>query len=655
MTKLHEIFTRFLTWWKKLPSAAQARWIFAGISLFFLILLIVNPKPWNLHWPDPETARTRDFSKYYSWFGALIALLGSLFLGLISPWWTKQLPPLATKPKLSEKSPRWFWPLIGIAMFLTAFQGYQRLDFSVWDDEHYTLRRFVQGEFKPDNSDQIDSPVSFRTVKWESTLHGYKLPNNHILYSILARFNFNVWNTLGLTSPEKPYSEFSLRFPAYLFGILALPALALLLKEFGFPRAAVITTWLLAVHPWHIRYASEARGYSLVLCLFPLLLIFWMYALRHSRWKHWAAFALIEFALLYAYPGLLFTVATINILALATILFSRSLKDTRSIVFSRWFFVNAVAGLFFIWFYLPCVPQMLAYLEQTRGSLPLGTWWLQNFFSFLFSGVAWFKSKDLTSVQPELYALMTAHPWIFTSLVYSALTLIGLGALRLLSRGYFAALTLVIFILPPFAAYFQAALQHTFLFEWYLIYTLPAVVALLALGFDALALPFQRFRWSSVVPAVACLAFIIFYWNFTTPVRSWLLTKPLQPMRESVLLTRPTTQPNYPGYEKVLTASFNTPAWLYDPHMIRIRTLDEFISTLQEADKRGLPLYLNIGNPWAAATLHPQMFTLTMHSPLFEVTAQLPGMDPTLDRIVARYVPGSLNTFDIQAFLKTKP
>jgi hypothetical protein len=28
-------------------------------------------------------------------------------------------------------------------------------------------------------------------------------------------------------------------------------------------------------------------------------------------------------------------------------------------------------------------------------------------------------------------------------------------------------------------------------------------------------------------------------------------------------------------------------------------------------------------------------------SPQFEVVAQLPGFDPTLDRIVARYVPGS--------------
>ncbi|MFV0337142.1 MAG: hypothetical protein ACK5LK_02715 [Chthoniobacterales bacterium] len=654
MTALHTLFSKFVAWWQKLSPTARARWIFMGIGLFFLILLIINPKPWNLEWPNPETARVRDFAKYYYWFGTLLAFCGSLFLALIAPWWTKPLPTNVSQPTSSplRTTPSWFWPLIGVAMFLTAFQGSQRLDFSTWDDEHYSLRRFVQGEFKPTDSSKIDSAVKFRTVKWEYTFYGYKLPNNHIFYSILAHFSFDVWKTLGLTTAEKPYSEIALRLPAYLFGILSLATLALLLKELGFPRAGVIGAWLLAIHPWHVRYASEGRGYSLIICLFPLLILFWMRVLKNPRWLYWAVFGFIEIILLYTYPAMLFTLLVVNSLTLLALLFFEPLKDKRWLAFNRWFFASAVAGFLFLWFYLPCIPQLLAYLESTRGSIALGTWWLQNFFSFLFSGVAWFKSKSLTSPQPELYSLIAAHPRLFAALLYSALGLVVIGFFRLLTRGYLSLMVAIIFTLPPILAYTDALAQETFLYEWYLIYTLPAIVALLAVGFDTLALPFRRFHFANALLVLTTLAFVISYWIFTTPIRSWLLTKPLQPMRESVLLTRPSTQPNYPGHERIRTASFNTPAYLYDPHLIRIRSLDDFISTLQASDNDAVPLYLNIGNPWAAASVQPEMFALTMHSPLFEIVAELPGMDPTLDRIVARYIPGSFKKFNLQTFLK---
>jgi uncharacterized membrane protein len=38
------------------------------------------------------------------------------------------------------------------------------------------------------------------------------------------------------------------------------------------------------VHPWHIRYATEARGYSLAMFLAALVLWFLIAALQEDRW-----------------------------------------------------------------------------------------------------------------------------------------------------------------------------------------------------------------------------------------------------------------------------------------------------------------------------------------------------------------------------------
>ncbi len=52
-----------------------------------------------------------------------------------------------------------------------------------------------------------------------------------------------------------------MRVPTLLVGMLSVAAVAWLLLECGFPLAGAIAAFLLALHPWHLRYATEARGY----------------------------------------------------------------------------------------------------------------------------------------------------------------------------------------------------------------------------------------------------------------------------------------------------------------------------------------------------------------------------------------------------------
>jgi hypothetical protein len=58
----------------------------------------------------------------------------------------------------------------------------------------------------------------------------------------------------------------------------------------------VLSAWLLAVHPWFLRYASEARGYSVLLLMVPVILLVWLRATRENRWRWWLAFGASQFS-----------------------------------------------------------------------------------------------------------------------------------------------------------------------------------------------------------------------------------------------------------------------------------------------------------------------------------------------------------------------
>jgi len=637
--------------WQSLPALVRVRWLL-GLSLIAVTLfLLVADKPWAVDWAALTKPAVKDYVRVFSWWGGVVAWASLGFLGLTSGWWMRPLPATDGSADGVEtgtgrvKAPNWFWPWVMAAMMITMILGAQRLNFSLWDDEEYTLRRFVVGGYEQ----REDGGVEFKKARWERTFHNYQMPNNHILHSVLARISHGTWSLLG-GGREIPFSELALRLPAYLFGILSIASLAWLLLQLGLPRAGVMAAFLMALHPWHVRYASEARGYSLVLCLLPILLVFWMRALRSSEWRWWLGYGAVSFALLYAYPAMLYLLILANVLALAFILFRLPLKVSPVVPLGRWFAANVLAGSAFIWLYLPCVPQLLKYLESTVGGIQMGRWWEQNFLAYLFSGVSWFKSKDLLSPQPELAALAGQQPLLFQALTVGVLFLLLAGFLRLVSRGMITAAVALLLILPAIAAYGIALRSGAFLFEWYLIYLLPGVVALVAVGFDSLDLPLRRFRSVRILVPAALVLFVTFYLRLTSEVHAWLLTRPIQPIKESALLVRGTTRPNYEGHDRILTASFNAPAFLYDPHLIRLQSVEDMRALMDRAEEEDIPLYLNVGNPWAASFHHPEMYQLMTESDQFEVVARLPGLDPTLDRVVARYRPGSSHQVKTDAF-----
>ena len=105
--------------------------------------------------------------------------------------------------------------------------------------------------------------------------------------------------------------------------MLSLGALSVMLGIFGFGRAALLAPWILALHPWFLRYASEARGYVFLFLFGPLCVIALIRALQTGTWKWWLAFGLVEFCYLYFNASGIYVLVLLNCGAVAAFALNR--------------------------------------------------------------------------------------------------------------------------------------------------------------------------------------------------------------------------------------------------------------------------------------------------------------------------------------------
>jgi uncharacterized membrane protein len=119
--------------------------------------------------------------------------------------------------------------------------------------------------------------------------------------------------------------------------------------------AGVVAAFLSALHPWHVRYASEARAYAFVLALVPLMLLFFLRALKEGRWRWWAAFGTAAFFLM-SYPTCIYILLVLNACAVPAICWrwGRAPMRLRSSCVYRG---QCRRGDVLLPLMLPCVPQ----------------------------------------------------------------------------------------------------------------------------------------------------------------------------------------------------------------------------------------------------------------------------------------------------------
>ncbi len=647
---------------KALPPGARLVWCLA--LLWFIgavIYLIAGPNPWSeeldFSREAKESVRTHAYVVEGEWWACVLNLGLSLVVmtGLFFfPTNARLSQPSHSALKIdteigSPASPRerkFILALILLAMGLSAFLNYPLLHFSLWGDEEATTRRFIVGHVhrKDDDSLKLVEP------QWQKTIWNYDNgPNNHNLFSVLSRLS----HSLGTQSHEPDEFYFSavlIRLPSYLSGIISVAVIAWLAALLGFLRAAPLTAFFAAVHPWLIRWDVEARGYSLELLLAPLAIALMIVALRAGRWRWWLLFGVVEVLLFYAHLGSLYLLVPLNLAAL--FLAWRPGKGRWNPLTNpqlwRWGVANGLAAMAVIQLLAPCLRPLKLWLASPRAQGDIGWPWIEDALSFFASGMPW---NEWDAANPNSLTLAERiHQWPVLSMAALALLtpLFFMGLvwfLTSLRRAFYLSILLT----PTVLTILQAKIGGKVLYPWYLVGFLPQFLMIIAIG--AVMFPYglrisERWRpYLSAALSVLSLAALLF---LSQPQRHLYRSRGVELLEQSVRHMREVVNPFAPGIDDVITLGYVHHTRLYDPAARLLNLTDDatatedFVKWLRAADAESKPLYVNTANLGLARQYFPTTMNLLENPEVFEPPVIFPGLQEATTRYVYRYRPGAV-------------
>lgn len=603
-----------------------------AILLALLLHLVLGDLPW-----DPEIAerfssgkaRPIDLARVYRWWIALAnaALVSGLWL--TAPRWLgpREAPQdSALAPPLARL--RGFEVLVAAAIGCAALLAWPRLEFSFWDDEAYTVYHSIDGGYQTDPRDGVLKHVP---VEWrEALLYTAKWPNNHVPNTILARFTLAAWRAWA--KPELMFAdERAVRIPAYLAGLAAIGASALCLRRFGLPLAGVFAAWLLALHPWHLRYTSEARGYAFLLLFVPILVHALLSAFERGSWRRWLGFAFAGAFVLWVYPGAVSVVAAANLGAAVLLWRTARRDDAGRTQATRWLVANLLAAGVFAQVMLPNVLMFMFHMPW-MGDNDLR--FVRDVLSHLWMGQTW-EFRRFNEHYAEVVDFARAWPWLFRALLAATAGGVLLGAARLARRGGVYAAIAATLLLPAPVTLGLALFQQSQIHPWYLIFGLPSAVLLLAAGLDGLAAPLRAPRARALAAAGVLAAYLGAYAFASQPIRSALRAASLMPAREAVDLQRPSRDPFDPANERILTVGWLT--WYYDP---LLRGVNDIEAWMAKADATGKTLFLLYSRPELTRKRLPELVALSEDPSRFELVKRWYGYEPRGHILVFKYRGG---------------
>lgn len=107
------------------------------------------------------------------------------------------------------------------------------------------------------------------------------------------------WIVLHFWTAVFGISEFSLRLPSAVFGLLAVIAVFLFGSAVFDRKTGTFAALIAGLSPFYVWYAQEARDYAMLLCLATFSSLLLVLAVRSGRKLYWSAYAAVALAALY--------------------------------------------------------------------------------------------------------------------------------------------------------------------------------------------------------------------------------------------------------------------------------------------------------------------------------------------------------------------
>ncbi len=612
--------------------------------LALLLYLLLGEKPWETnffeHW-GTHAAHDLDLEDFVitgSWFAALLNLI--LFVALLATAgiWLGGTHPIPVVTETNREQHAWvfsrngliFW--IGLAVIITgaAWLRAPRLSHSLWNDEEHPIRRYTWGELEPDKK---TGELEFDPVSWQATFFKNTGSNNHLGFGISGHMALSIWDKLGGGDlGGRHFSEIAVRMPAYLAGLLSIGGVALFLGLSGFPRCGLGAAALLALHPWHLRYSVEARGYGLMLFFMMLALICLLPAIQRARWRWWCGYGIAQCAYMLCFPGAIYVAITVNAVALFYMGFVQRKKVFWGTQMPRFTVVNLGSAMVFLQLMGPSIPQIKLYLdthEVARGEM--GGAWFVDFLSHLTAGTRWGPEQEFPAqLQYGLQHLSEQSPWLLWVLFGLQGVLLAAGLVFLFRRHVLAGFLVSALLLAGPLAYLHTSTTGNLLFTWYLLYLILPLVMLMPLGLCA---PTQLLpeTWNpNRICVVLVGLFLIVFAGATKIPSNRIRHIDRQPLRQAVEFVREDLPRLGDPEPALVTGIFGISAEQirsYDPWVTVLDDAEDYETLITAARQEGRPVKIYVGGPVLADDQDPELYEMLTSDPRFEKTAMLWGLE----------------------------
>lgn len=362
---------------------------------------------------------------------------------------------LRARSGAGRRNPRAVWLALAILGLAFCLQVTHLQTQSLWLDEVITVVR--------------------SGLSWPAMISDLMETRNHVpLYFALM----HGWQHLG-------HSEWLVRFPSVIWGVLGVGAVFALAREIGGERVALFSAFLLAISPLYTWYAQDARMYTMLAFLATASALCLLYAWKSNRWQDWLWYALCAGAALLTH----FFAAIVLFTQSAFLILQFRQEPAR---FRNWVLAMIGPGIVYAVWLTPIV--------TSGGFAPAGPWiaWIPR---PSWQDLVWTMYTFVVGATAERHSILTWLP----ALVIGILLVFLFRQRKALPPQTRWHLDLLAWVIGGTVGITWLISQvRSIYMDRYLLALLPAFLVLVAFGLDRLA-----DRWKGA--AVAVLAVLVVF------------------------------------------------------------------------------------------------------------------------------------------------
>jgi hypothetical protein len=621
---------------RRIPLLRRVRIVLWLLAAAWILHAVLGDKPWEL---GIQERMARELSPKLSqfiseglWYASVANALLALGLLATSRWWLDACSGVDRETQGRSVTFRgWgrsFWLLLCVAMGFALVERLPRMSQSFANDEEYAFRRliFADLEVEPDGDLEVDRH------SWRHTLFENRASNNHVVFTVLARLSHEVFRLI--LGASAPFHEWTVRLPSLLAGVLSVGAIGVMLALAGARSAGMAAAFVMALNPWHLRYATEARGYSVLLLLLLLSTIALMVALKSGSFRAWLMFSIAQALSLLTFPAAIYVIAMMQLAAVPSLMSQRRDGPWFRVQGMRWLVSNVVSAMLFLQFFAPSFRQLHIFLQDRAARSDLGMKWMIDVWSHLVAGMRWYPDDMENAMYLSIQHSFEMHPWTRPFFLIIVPLLVLAGCFLSIRRGRGMPLLVIPTIGAALLAFLHMRFAGKMLYGWYVIYSLIGFSAAIGLALEWVASIVRRAPRVSF--ALVSGLFLFGYWFATEYPRNMQQRHARQPMREAVERARGSHFHAYTADgAAILTASVGTSAkqlGSYDPRVVplteedneNVRVLQELISASRRSGK---PLRVLLADEPRVRDDSPETLRLLKDPRKFRKIAKLHGLE----------------------------